>query len=84
MAERAFTVRDVAQRYRVSEHTVLGWIRSGDLAAVNVGRRPGARKPRWRIAAHALTTFELRRTSAPPSPRLRRCRRPADVIAFYT
>jgi excisionase family DNA binding protein len=78
-----FTVRYVQRRYGVSEHTVLAWIRSGELRAVNVGRRPGAKKPRWRISQAALESFEARRTPTPPAPRKRR-QRPADVVEFYT
>jgi len=77
------SVRDLCERYGVSAHTVLSWIRSGELRAVNVGRRPGARKPRWRISAQALEAFEQLRTPAPPTPRARRKKRPADVIEFY-
>jgi transposase len=76
------SVRDVRERYGVTEHTVLGWINRGELRAINVGRRPGAKKPRWRITPEALEAFELARTVAPPPPR-RRGKRPADVIAFY-
>ena len=77
------SVRDVCERLGVNEHTVLGWIRSGELRAVNVGRRPGGKKPRWRITQEALEAFEQLRTAAPPAPRLRRRKRPADVIEFY-
>jgi excisionase family DNA binding protein len=78
------SVRDVCERYGVSEHTVLGWIRSGELRAVNVGRRPGGKKPRWRVTEAALTAFERLRTPTPPPPRARRRTRPTDVIPFYT
>jgi excisionase family DNA binding protein len=77
------SVRDLCERYGVSEHTVLGWIRSGELRAVNVGRRVGAKKPRWRITQEALDAFELLRTPTPPPPRMRRRRRPGEVIQFY-
>jgi excisionase family DNA binding protein len=77
------SVRDLCERYGVSEHTVLTWINRGELRAVNVGRRPGAKKPRWRITEAALEAFELARTPTPPPPRARRKRRPADVIEFY-
>ena len=77
------SVHDLTERYGVSEHTVLGWIRSGELRAVNVGRRPGGKKPRWRITQEALEAFEQLRTAAPPAPRLRRRKRPADMIEFY-
>jgi excisionase family DNA binding protein len=78
-----FSVRDLCERYGVSEHTVLGWIASGELRAVNVGRRPAGKKPRWRISQQALQAFELARTSTPPPPRARRRKRPGDVIEFY-
>jgi excisionase family DNA binding protein len=77
------TVRDVCERYEISVHTVLAWIRSGELRAVNVGRHPGSKKPRWRITEEALTVFEQMRTAAPPTPRTPRRKRPADIVEFY-
>jgi excisionase family DNA binding protein len=77
------SVRDVCERYGVGEHTVLGWIRSGELRAVNVGRSLGAKKPRWRITQEALEAFEAARSAGPLQPRSRRRKRPADVIEFY-
>lgn len=77
------SVRDLCERYGVTVHTVLGWIRSGELRAVNVGRRLGAKKPRWRITVEALEAFEQARTATPPPPRARRRKRPAEVIEFY-
>jgi excisionase family DNA binding protein len=78
-----YTVQDLERRFGVTVHTVLGWIRSGELRAVNVGRRPGARKPRWRITQAAVEAFELARTATPPPPRARRRKRASDVIEFY-
>ena len=46
MTEHALTVRDLCERFGVEEHTVLGWIKSGELRAMNCGRRPGSKKPR--------------------------------------
>jgi hypothetical protein len=79
-----YTVQDIRRRYAVTVHTVLGWIRSGELPAVNVGRRPGAKKPRWRITQQALEAFELRRaaTHTPRQTPARRKQSP-DVIEFY-
>ncbi|MBI1913226.1 MAG: hypothetical protein HYS12_00455 [Planctomycetes bacterium] len=65
-------------------HTVLGWIQSGELRAINVGRKPGAKKPRWRISEEALKAFELARTPVPPPARMRRKKQPTDVIQFYS
>jgi predicted site-specific integrase-resolvase len=52
----ALSVHDLCERYAVSEHTVLHWINSGQLHAVNVGRRQGAKRPRWRITPDALAS----------------------------
>ena len=62
-----YTVRDVCDRFGVHEQSVLQWIRSGELVAVNVGREPGKQKPRWRITAEALADFEDKRKSAQPN-----------------
>lgn len=79
------TVKDVAERYDVTPATVLAWIKSGDLQAVNVGRRANAGKPRWRITAAALEAFEAARTAAaaPVATRRIKDRRRTNVIEFY-
>lgn len=78
-------VADVAVRYAVTEQTVLTWIHAGELRAVNVGRRPGAKKPRWRVTDDALRAFESARAATPappPTPRRRR-RQSAEAGAYY-
>jgi transposase len=77
------TVKDIIARYCVSEGTVLAWIKRGELRAINVGRQAGSKKPRWRITPEALGAFEQLRTPSPPVPRMRRRKRPVDVIEFY-
>jgi excisionase family DNA binding protein len=77
------SVRDVCERYGVGEHTVLGWLRSGELRAVNVGRTAGAKKPRWRITQEALEAFEQLRTPGAPPAQMKRRKKPTDVIEFY-
>ncbi|AMV23455.1 Helix-turn-helix domain protein [Gemmata sp. SH-PL17] len=79
-----FTVADLQKRYMVTANTVLGWIRNGDLKAINVGRTAARQKARWRITQAALEAFEQSRTpSPPPAPSPRRRKSPADVIEFY-
>jgi len=78
-----FTVRDISERYGVGDHTVLGWIRSGELRAINVGRTPAGKKPRWRVTTEALAAFEAcRMSSLPPAP-VRRRRRASHIIQRY-
>lgn len=82
MPDSTFNVRELTERYGVGEHTVLGWIRRGELRAIDVSRCRGGR-PRWRISAEALAAFEIARTQAPPAPRARRKKQPPEVIQFY-
>ena len=70
-----YTVRDLTNRFGVHEATVLGWIHNGELKAMNVGRTPGRKKPRWRISEAALAAFEALRTPTQPAPRSRRRRK---------
>jgi hypothetical protein len=37
-----YGVKDLCERFAVGEHTVLGWIRRGELRAINVSRKPGS------------------------------------------
>lgn len=82
MNDRAFTVRDLCERYGIGEHTVLGWIRSRELRAIDVSRNRRG-KPRWRVTPEALEAFELIRTPSPPPPRKRRRKPPADLVEYY-
>lgn len=78
-----FTVQDISNRYQVKPHTVLHWLRTGQLRGINVGLAPGKLKPRWRISQAALDAFEASRTpTADPGPR-RRTKAGGDVVEFY-
>jgi hypothetical protein len=68
------TPPQIAQEYGVDVHRVLGWIRSGQLTALNVG--DGARRPRFRISPEAIAAFEAARVAG--QPRIARCRRRRD------
>lgn len=50
----------IAEKLGVKPETVIGWIKSGELAGFNVAS-PGKR-PRYRVSAEALEAFTLRRT----------------------
>lgn len=78
-----YTVKDLCIRFAVTEHTILAWIRSGELRAFNVGRSSAGKKPRWRVSQHALDEFETKRTpTSPPAKALRR-KGEADIVEFY-
>ena len=75
------TVADVARRYRVGEDKVRGWIRRGELAAVNTADRRCAR-PRFVVTMESLAAFERGRAAAEP-PKATRQRKRAAEIDFY-
>jgi len=65
---RTFSPMEIALRYGVGRSKVLGWIRSGQLRAVNLAASTGAgRRDRWRVTAEDLAAFEASRQSGPPA-----------------
>jgi transposase len=69
---RGHTTADVARRYRVSEEKVRGWIRRGELFAIDTSDAR-CRRPRYVIPPDALERFERGRSAAePPKPPRRR------------
>jgi transposase len=75
------TVRDVARRYRVGEDKVRGWIKRGELAAIDTADRRSAR-PRYVVTAESLAAFERSRSVAPPPEPARRKKRMTKVDYF--
>jgi hypothetical protein len=77
------TVKDLVGHFNVSPHTVLGWIASGQLPAVNVGVSPGKRKPRWRVTSTAVAEFEATRMTMKAPPRAKRKTKDPEIVEFY-
>jgi excisionase family DNA binding protein len=79
------TVAELASRHGVSVKTVLGWIHAGELKALNVSRRLGAKRPSWRIPQAALEAFESLRTTTAAGGRIPQVRRKRaeGFIRFY-
>ena len=73
----------LARRYGISVNKILGWIRSGQLEALNVASRQGGR-PRWTVTPESLARFEAARSSAATVrlPRARRQRKPTDYREY--
>lgn len=79
-----FSVNQVAEKYSVSSDTVLSWLASGQLKGLNVGRCPGAKRPRWRITQAALDAFEaVRASSVVEKARRSRGKSRGEVVEFY-
>jgi transposase len=71
---RFYTVAALMERYGVGGKIIVDWIRRGELHAVDVSKRRGSKKPRFRVSPAALERFEAARstTSAVNMPRARR------------
>jgi excisionase family DNA binding protein len=77
------TPPEIARRLGVGPEKVLAWIRSGELAAVNLATTRHGR-PRWAIAPEALDLFLAARQNHPPPHRTRRRRAlPANIIKYF-
>lgn len=80
-----FTPREVARERRVRVSKVMGWVRSGELEAVNhASNRLGP--PRWKISSAALANFDAARSSrtlGTPGPRRRRRSDEIAVKEFF-
>jgi Helix-turn-helix domain len=73
--------REFAQQLGVDVMKILGWIRTGELAAINVSTDPSSR-PRWRLSPEAIDEFLARRRAQQPV-KTQRKRKMAGVIEFY-
>jgi hypothetical protein len=71
-----------ARELGVKDTTVLSWIRSGELVAINVAK-PGAIRPRFRIHRSEAVAFEQRRLAGPAPKIQRRRRQPEGIIEFF-
>ena len=79
---RYLTPPQYAQLLGVKSDKVIGWIRRGELGAIDVSTNPGTGRPRYRIPPQAIAAFEQRRSAAQPKPTRRKRRRTDGVISF--
>ncbi len=81
MSVRYLTPPEVAEQFGINSSKVLMWIRSGELAAINVAASLLGR-PRWRISQADLAVFAQRRQAITP-PKSRPRRKTVGVIQFF-
>lgn len=72
---RWMTPPEVAKRLGICPSRVIGWLRSGELLAVNLS---DGRRPRYRISPEELTRFLASRSTAPLPRPARRKPRPSE------
>lgn len=76
-----YTPPQIAKLLGVEDAKVVGWIKRGELRAVNVADKNGKR-PRWRISSEAFEDFKNGRASQPVAKPARR-KRQADFEIFF-
>lgn len=84
-ADRQFLTPPIlARRLGVDPGKILGWIRSGELAAVNLAAKANGR-PRFAITQQALDAFLQRRSVLPiqPRPIRGRVRRNPNIVEYF-
>jgi hypothetical protein len=73
---------ELAKRWGLSPSKVLGWIKTGELRAIDVSTRRGGR-PRYLIDLTDIALFEASRSVSPlPKGSQRRRNRSTNVIEF--
>lgn len=80
------TPPELAHRWGVSAEQVIGWIRRGELRAVNLAARANGARPRFKISPDAVAAFEVARSTQPaprPARRRRRASSGAEVEQFF-
>lgn len=76
------TPPELAKLWGIDTHKILGWIRAGELRAIDASTKRGGR-PRFLIDVADLAAFEAARTVQPPAPRIPRRRKDPQVIEFF-
>jgi hypothetical protein len=76
-----YSVADLCRRWKVGSEKVYGFIRRGELIAVNIAACLAGR-PQWRVTVESVRQFERRRSSAPP-PKPARRRKQTIAVDYY-
>ena len=82
MTRKKLTPPELARLWGVSHDKVLAWIRSGELAAINVATKLGGR-PQYKIDVEELKAFEKRRTVLPQLTSRRHKDTGDGIIQFF-
>jgi hypothetical protein len=83
MADGYLTPPELAKRWRCKPAKILGFLRNGELRGFDISSS-GTSRPRWRISLGAVVEFENRRAAKPAVKPMRRRKRDAQVIEFFT
>ena len=82
--KRYYSPPELAALWGIKAERVIGFIRNGELRAVDLSANPGIGRPRFKIPMDAITEFENRRAGCQrePTPRRRR-RKDPEIIEYF-
>ncbi len=83
---KVLTPPQLAERYGVSVDKITGWIRSGELVALNLAAAADGKRPRYKITEEAVSAFEAAREVTPPTavaPRRKKTNLPAGFVRHF-
>ena len=72
------TPPQLAKRWGVSADKIVGFIKSGELRAIDVSSNRGSVRPRYLIDQRDIEAFEASRAVVAPTPKPKRRRRRRD------
>ena len=77
------TPPQLAKEWGVSPDKIVGFIRRGELRAIDVSTNRGSARPRYLIDRRDIEAFENARAVVPPAPKTRRRRRRDSSVKEY-
>ena len=85
MIAQKMTPPKLAELWGVSPDKIIGFIRSGELRAIDISSNRGSVRPRYLIDKKDIESFELARAVVPPAPRTkrRRLRRDPAIKEYF-
>ncbi len=81
--ERYFTVQEACKILACDDETILAWIHSGQLLAVNISKSSKVKRPTWRIAQSALSRHLIARQNSQeqtPAPKPAKRKSPKQFV----
>lgn len=68
MSRKFWTPPQLSTMSGIKQDNILGFIKSGELRAINTAANANGKRPRWRIAESDWLEFLERRANKPPAP----------------
>ena len=72
------TPPELGKQWGISPDKIVGFIRSGELPAIDISTNRDSPRPRYLIDRADIQAFEAARAVVPPAPKIKRRRRRRD------